>query len=409
MQIRGLRCDDGQPVELEIAAGRIASIRQLDARDTAGWPFLGPGLCDLQVNGAGGQEFSADHLTPEAVTTIARAMLAQGVTSFLPTITTASQATLEHAASTIARACDAFCDVGQIVAGVHIEGPHLSPEDGPRGAHPAEHCRPPSVAEFDAVQRAAGGRVRLVTLSPEYDDAPDFIAHVTATGVRAALGHMAATGRQIRSAVDAGARLSTHLGNGAHRTLPRHPNYVWDQLAEDGLWASLIVDGHHLPPEVVKVFLRAKTPGRCVLVSDLSGLAGLPPGRYASQLCELEILPDGRLVIAGQEQLLAGASRPLHCGVANVMRFAGLPLAEALALATDQPRRLLDLPRPGLTVGAPADLIAFDLPADLAQFDASRPPEVSPTSSRENVPTGAGLHIRGTVVAGQRVYGSCEG
>ena len=94
-------------------------------------------------------------------------------------------------------------------------------------------------------------------------------------GVVAAIGHTGATSIEIRAAVDAGARLSTHLGNGAHRLLRRHPNYLWDQLAEDRLWASLIVDGHHLPPEVVKTFVRAKTPERIILVSDVSGLAGL--------------------------------------------------------------------------------------------------------------------------------------
>ncbi len=179
-----------------------------------------------------------------------------------------------------------------------------------------------------------------------------------------AIGHTAANSEQIRAAVDAGATLSTHLGNGAHRMLRRHPNYLWDQLADDRLMASLIVDGHHLPPEVVQTFVRAKTPDRCLLVSDLSGLAGLPTGRYATELCELEILADGRLVIAGQDQLLAGASRPIGVGIGNVMQFANLDLAAAVNMATRTPARLLGRPVSQLTVGDAADLVLFDLALD---------------------------------------------
>src|SRR5262249_45626178 len=138
-----------------------------------------------------------------------------------------------------------------------------------------------------------------------------------------------------------------------------HPNYLWDQLADDRLMASLIVDGHHLPREVVQTFVRAKGASRCILVSDLSGLAGLPVGRYATQLCDLEILPDGRLVIAGQDQLLAGASLPIGAGIANVMAFAGVDLPAAVHMATSQPAALLGLPRLDLEPGSPADLTLF--------------------------------------------------
>ena len=199
------------------------------------------------------------------------------------------------------------------------------------------------------------------------------------------IGHTAATSEQIRTAVDAGATLSTHLGNGAHRTLSRHPNYLWDQLADDRLTASLICDGHHLPAEVVQTFVRAKTPARCILVSDESGLAGLPPGRYASSGCELEILDDGRLVIAGQRQLLAGASRPLGAGVANVMRFAGVSLREAIEMASVRPAALLGRPVCRFERGDPADLVAFDL-----------------TDSADGSPS---FDVRQTIVRGCIAYG----
>jgi len=278
---------------------------------------------------------------------------------------TASFEVLRHGLETIVAACDASPDVARRIAGLHVEGPYISPEDGPRGAHPLEHCRPPDWDEFQRLQETADGRIRILTMSAEFDETPSFIERVAATGVVVALGHTSGNSAHIRAAVDAGARLSTHLGNGCHLTMPRHPNYFWDQLAEDRLYASLIVDGQHLPANVVKAFVRAKTPKRCILVSDMSGWAGRPPGRYKAGHGDLEILPDGRLVVAGQRELLAGASWPIGTGVANVMRFADVSLREAVDMATVNPARLLSMPSGTLQPGDAADLALFHL--DLAE------------------------------------------
>jgi N-acetylglucosamine-6-phosphate deacetylase len=268
---------------------------------------------------------------------------------------------LLHAMATIDRACRERPDVSRRIAGIHLEGPYISAEDGPRGAHPREHCRPPCWDEFQRLQRAAGGRIRLVTLSPEYPEAAAFVSRAVASGVVVAMGHTAASGAQIGEAVDAGARLSTHLGNGAHRLLPRHPNYIWNQLADDRLSASLIVDGHHLPADVVRVFVRAKSPGRCILVSDMAAQAGLPPGRYRGGLCEVEILPTGRLVIAGQAELLAGATAPLGTGIARLVADGTASLDEAVRMASHQPAALMGLPCGRFEPGEIADFVVFDL------------------------------------------------
>ncbi|HUE73231.1 MAG TPA: amidohydrolase family protein, partial [Pirellulaceae bacterium] len=210
----------------------------------------------------------------------------------------------------------------------------------------------------------ADGKIKLLTLSPEYDGAAEFIAKVAKTGVLVAIGHTQANSDQIKAAVDAGARMSTHLGNGAHPIIRRHPNYIWDQLAEDRLTASLIADGHHLPPAVVKAMVRAKTPARCVLVSDITGMGGMPPGRYQTGLGELEVLENGKLVPAGQPDILAGASQPLDLCVANAIRFAGLDLKTAIEMASQTPARLIGEPADGLEAGAAANLFLFKPPAD---------------------------------------------
>jgi N-acetylglucosamine-6-phosphate deacetylase len=349
-----------QLVELEISGEQIAAVRQR-SDDGRMHPWIAPGFIDIQSNGYGGQEFSSPKLTVQNVVDIALRQAEFGVTQFLPTVTTASGDTIRHSLRTIAQACREYPAVAHAVPGIHVEGPYIAREDGPRGAHPLEHCRPPDWREFQSFQEAAEGRVRLLTLSPEYAEAPDFIRRAVASGVVISIGHTSADSAQICAAVDAGARLSTHLGNGAHRMLRRHPNYLWDQLADDRLMASLIVDGHHLPREVVKTMVRAKTPPRCILVSDLSGLAGLPPGRYTTELCELEILPSGKLVIAGQDQLLAGASLPIGVGVANVMAYAGIELATAIDMATEHPAELMGLEVNRLEVGNIADLVVFEL------------------------------------------------
>jgi N-acetylglucosamine-6-phosphate deacetylase len=359
MQISGRHYATGRAVQLDIADGEIRAVREVPASDTL--PWLAPGFVDLQSNGYGGQEFASLELTPETVARIADQQAAFGVTQFCPTVTTSSRETIVHAMATIAEACRQSPRVRHTIAGIHLEGPYISAEDGPRGAHPLQHCRPPDWDEFARFQEAAEGQIRIVTLAAEYAESPAFIRRAVGSGVIVAIGHTSASSEQIRAAVEAGASLSTHLGNGAHRMLRRHPNYLWDQLGEDRLWASLIVDGHHLPPEVVRTFVRAKGACHCILISDLSGLAGQPTGRYASELCELEILPDGRLVIAGQDQLLAGASYPIGVGVANVMRFAGVDLATAIDMASNQPARLLGRKANRLAPGDPADLVLFDL------------------------------------------------
>jgi N-acetylglucosamine-6-phosphate deacetylase len=244
-----------------------------------------------------------------------------------------------------------------MIPGVHVEGPHLSPESGPRGAHPREHIRPPSIVEFDRWQRASGDLVKLVTLSPHFAEAPKYIAALRDRGILVSIGHTHASPDQIRAAVDAGATLSTHLGNGLDEMLPRHPNLLWTQLAEDRLTSMFIADGHHLPSDTLKVMLRAKGLDKAVLVSDLVALGGMPPGFYEASVGGLvELTPDGRLRLPGTP-FLAGSAVPLKDSV-SFLATTYLSLSDSLRLATQNPARFLG--RTGkLQVGAPGDLIQF--------------------------------------------------
>jgi N-acetylglucosamine-6-phosphate deacetylase len=298
--------------------------------------FRHAGFVDLQVNGFAGVDFNDPATTPDHVRAAVAALRRRGVTQFLPTIISAPAARFEQCARTLLRADDAA------IVGIHLEGPYISPEDGPRGAHRREDTAPASIDDFKRRQDAAGGRIRLVTLAPEVPGALRLIEHLKAAGVRVAIGHTGATAEQVRDAVRAGARLSTHLGNGCAQMLPRHPNFLWEQLAADELIASLIVDGHHLPPATVKVMVRAKTVGRIVLVTDAIAAAGQPPGEY--QLGEVRVRLDenGRVAVPGQPNL-AGSALSMDRAVGNIVRFAGVTLEEALAMASARPAAFLGI------------------------------------------------------------------
>jgi N-acetylglucosamine-6-phosphate deacetylase len=360
MRLRARHYATGQLLDVVTGGGRVTAVEPPSAAApdlSAGW--VAPALFDLQINGCDGHGFSSASLDGDGVRHVVAVCRRHGLGGLCPTLVTNSFAALAHGLTALRRACESDADVARAVPAFHLEGPYICPEDGPRGAHPRPHVRPPDWDEFRRLQEAAGGRIRLLTLAPEHDGALPFIEKVTASGVVVALGHTAASGERIRDAVRAGARLSTHLGNGAHAVLPRHPNYVWEQLAEDALWASLICDGHHLPPSVVRCMVRVKTPARTVLTCDAGSLAGLPPGRYREWDQDFEVHPAGKIVVPGTSYL-AGSWAFTDLCVGNAIRFAGVSLADAVDMAGARPRALLGLPPRRLEPGQPAELVLFD-------------------------------------------------
>lgn len=360
-QIRGKDYRTNRPVVLTVKDGYIVRIES-DAPDanTDDLPIVGPGLVDLQINGYMGHDFNTFPLSVDTVIAGTRALGKEGITAYFPTVTTNSDDRIEEALRTIATACveDELC--ARMIAGIHLEGPFISPEDGPRGAHLAVHVKPPDSTRIRRWQVVSGGRIRIVTCSPEWPESAAFIKFCTDSGITVAIGHTAATSDQIREAVDAGARLSTHLGNGCHLRLPRHPNYLWEQIAQESLAACMIADGFHLPESFIKVVL--KTKGRqAVLVSDCVDLGGMPPGTYYSHgRVHVVKTAEGKLHLRDNEKLLAGSVQTLSWGIANMVRWNLCSLPEAWDMASIGPSIMMSLNTAhGMTEGAPADLVLF--------------------------------------------------
>jgi N-acetylglucosamine-6-phosphate deacetylase len=291
-------------------------------------------------------------------------MFTTGVTRFFATIITGSEERITGAIRNLVAAKNKFdaahMPEGEALAGLHIEGPHLSPDDGPRGAHPLEHIRPPSIDEFNRWQQVADGAIRLVTVSPEWLGTPAYVSAVVRQGVVVSVGHTKANGDQIKAAVDAGATMSTHLGNAAHATLHKTQNYIWDQLANERLTASFVVDGIHIPRVFVHAAMRAKGLERSVLVTDAVMPAMCEPGFYKLGQVEVELRANGSVVLRGGDRL-AGSAVRMNQAVGNTVKLASISLHQAVAMATTNAARVGRIAgrQRGLVPGEKADLLRF--------------------------------------------------
>jgi N-acetylglucosamine-6-phosphate deacetylase len=365
MKCAGKDVFTGNAVEA-VCNGAIERVTPL-AGDPGVW--IAPGFIDIQVNGYAAVDYNRPTTSHEDIARSLRVQFACGVTRLYPTVITGPAEDMTASLRNLLRASETLPE-GAAIEGFHIEGPFISPEDGPRGAHPKQCVRKPDIEEFHRWQEAAGGRVRIVTVSPEWADTPKFIEAIVKEGVVASIGHTRANTAQIADAVAAGATLSTHLGNGAHSVLARHPNYIWDQLAEDRLMADFIVDGVHLPPAFVKVALRAKGVAKSVLVTDAATPAGAPPGRYGFGDQAVDHTPDHRVVLAGTDKL-AGSALLMHQGVENLMKFAGLSLADAVRLATVNAAIAGKVPNrsKGLEPGERSDFVQFRFDPERVKID----------------------------------------
>jgi N-acetylglucosamine-6-phosphate deacetylase len=322
--------------------------------------YLAPGFIDLQVNGFAGVDYNSPATAHDEIERSIGALFATGVTRFYPTVITGSADDMTGAFRNLAKA-KARIAHGAAMEGFHAEGPFISAEDGPRGAHPRHCVRAPSVEEYRRFQDAAEGNIRLMTVSPHWPGITTLIETMVQEGVVVSIGHTGADGVQIEEAVKAGATMSTHLGNGAHSEMRRHPNYLWDQMANDKLTASFITDGIHIGQNFFRVALRAKGIERSVIVTDAVMPAGCAPGDYMLGEVAVTLHPGDRVTLRGGDRL-AGAALKMHDGIGRAVRLGGISLRDAVTMATTNAARVGRISGRwrGLQAGERGDLVEFD-------------------------------------------------
>jgi N-acetylglucosamine-6-phosphate deacetylase len=352
--VEGLSYLDGQPVSIQIIDGKIAKITPLSKGAEVPEFYIAPGLVDIQINGYMGVDFADQSLDIQGIREATKALWKEGVTSYLPTLITADHKSLKNSFTILAEALDDE-EIGLSIPGFHLEGPYISPVKGFRGAHLEKYIRDPDWKEFLEFQSAAKNGIKLITVAPEMAGAEEFIKSCSENGLVVSLGHHNGNANEIKNAAEAGASLSTHLGNGCANMINRHNNPLWPQLAEDRISVTLIVDGFHLNKEEVRSFYKIKGNERTILVSDALDLAGLEPGEYTRWERTVLLTPD--VVKFPAEDVLAGAASPISSCVGNMMNFTDCSLAEAIGMASTNPAKLMGLTEIGaMEVGKRADL-----------------------------------------------------
>ena len=347
---------DQKSYELTFEQQEIQSIQSTKSQNDSDFIF-GPGFYEIQINGYGGLDYNEVQTHFSNLSQITFKLQAAGVTQHFPTVITNGKEEIGRLFQQLAKLKESDSIYQTAIPGFHLEGPFISPEDGPRGAHFRQFVTAPNWDSLQFWQEKSQGNIKLITLSPEWERSNIFIEKCVDSGLVVSIGHTNANQNQIADAVKAGARLSTHLGNGAHSVLPRHPNYLWSQLAEQQLHATIIADGFHLPREVIQVFHQVKKE-KLLLVSDSVALAGMPPGDYETPVGgKVTLAPSGKLHLRGNPNLLAGSAMNLLQGVNFLLRNKLTSIQEAWEMASIRPRNLIFPKSPSWKPESKADFI----------------------------------------------------
>jgi N-acetylglucosamine-6-phosphate deacetylase len=300
----------------------------------SGTTGTGGGYVDLQVNGYAGVDFNADDLNAESLHRACARLEQDGVAAILATVITDEVELMGRRMGRLAQLRGRDPLAARMIAGIHVEGPFISPVDGYRGAHPADAVRPVDLEIAQRLLEAGQGLVRLVTLAPEQDAGQRLTRMLAGQGVLVAAGHSNGSLDELRGAIDAGLSLFTHLGNGCPMTMHRHDNIIQRVLSlSDRLWITFIADGVHIPFFALGNYLRAAGgAARCVVVTDAMSAAGLGPGEYRI----------GRWEVSVGEDLAAWAPDRSHLvGSAGTMARSDGNLRDALGLGAEERDRLL--------------------------------------------------------------------
>ncbi len=354
-----------QPLVL-VEQGRVLEISARSSRQVPagvsvsdfGDSVMAPGYVDLHIHGSAGYDVMDD--TAEALPAIEQLLARHGVTSYFPTTVTAPMDTTLRALERLADAIEkrerdnGDGKIRALPLGIHLEGPFIS--HARRGVHPPENLLAPTLALFERFWQAARGRIRMMTIAPELEDAPEVIAEAARRGVCVSLGHSDADFAAAERGIAAGARHATHTFNAMRPLDHRSPGILGAVLTDHRVSADIIADGVHLDPAIVKLFADAKGAAQTVLITDATSATGMPDGRYRLGSIEVDV-HDGKCMANGK---LAGSVLTMDRAVRNLARFAEWDLPRAVAAASQNPARVARIANKGvLAVGADADFVVL--------------------------------------------------
>ena len=354
-----------------VEQGRILEISHRRSRQVPGGVsvsdfgdgVIAPGFVDLHLHGSAGYDVMDD--TSEALPAIEQLLARHGVTSYFPTTVTAPMDVTLRALERLADAIEKRernperhnnedGNNRAVPLGIHLEGPFIS--HARRGVHPPENLLAPKLSTFEQFWQAARGRIRMMTIAPELDGAPEVIAEAAQRGVCVSLGHSDADLPAAERGIAAGARHATHTFNAMRPLDHRSPGILGAVLTDRRMSADIIADGVHLDPAIVKLVADAKGPEQTVLITDAISATGMPDGRYRLGTFEVDVR-DGRCMADGK---LAGSVLTMDRAVRNLARFAEWDLSHAVAAASKNPARVARITRKGvLAVGADADFVVL--------------------------------------------------
>src|SRR5438270_6339708 len=300
--------------------------------------ILAPGFIDIHMHGGAGVDLM--RASSSDLPRLGKFLPKHGVTGYFATTVAAPLDDTCAALERLADAIEATISDGGPQArplGIHLEGPFLSHKR--RGVHPPENLVAPTLAIFDRFWQAARGHVRMLTIAPEIPGAMEVITEAARRKVCVSIGHSDAQMPIAQNAVKAGARHATHTFNAMRPLDHRDPGIIGEVLSDDNLSADIIVDGIHVAPEIVKLFLRAKGRERAVLITDAISATGMPDGRY--QLGPIQVdVSNGKCTANGS---LAGSVLTMDRAVRNVTQFSNWSLRDAVQAATLNPSRAVGL------------------------------------------------------------------
>jgi N-acetylglucosamine-6-phosphate deacetylase len=350
-----------------VEQGRVVDISTRSSRQVPagvstsdfGHSVIAPGYVDLHIHGSAGYDVMDD--TAEALPAIEQLLARHGVTSYFPTTVTSPMDRTLRALERLADAIEkrernnADGKIRALPLGIHLEGPFIS--HARRGVHPPENLLAPTLALFERFWQAARGRIRMMTIAPELEDALEVIAEAARRGVCVSLGHSDADFAAAERGIAAGARHATHTFNAMRPLDHRSPGILGAVLTDRRVSADIIADGVHLDPAIVKLFADAKGPEQTVLITDAISATGMPEGRYRLGSFEVDVR-DGKCMVDGK---LAGSVLTMDRAVRNLARFAEWDLPRAVAAASENPARVARIANKGvLAVGADADFVVLN-------------------------------------------------